>query len=131
MPYIESSEAVQPLGDPPDRVEADNSEPTSELSVDTFPYGSPGSPIHSRNQGLGVYESTQAAFNNAIWAPFHSQCDWEITHWAKMHGPTSMAVTELMAIPDVSGLHLWFIILLMVLRRLLRGWVSPIRQQTN
>jgi len=36
-----------------------------------------------------------------------------------------------MAIPDVSGLHLWFIILLMVLGRLLRGWVSPIRQQMN
>jgi hypothetical protein len=131
--YIELSEAVQllALGDPPDRVEADNSEPTSELSVDGFPYGNAGAPIHSGNQGLGVYESAQAAFSDAVWAPFRSQCDWEIARWAKMRRPTSTAVTELLAIPNVSGLHLWSIILLMVFGRLLRGWVSPIRRQMN
>ncbi|KAI9442877.1 hypothetical protein BJY52DRAFT_1206753 [Lactarius psammicola] len=36
-----------------------------------------------------------------IWAPFRSQCDWEIAHWAKMRGPTSTAVMELLAIPEV------------------------------
>ncbi|KAI9437037.1 hypothetical protein H4582DRAFT_2112014 [Lactarius indigo] len=37
----------------------------------------------------------------SIWAPFQSQCDWEIAHWAKMHGPTSSAVVSLLAIPQL------------------------------
>ncbi|KAH8995564.1 hypothetical protein EDB86DRAFT_2763520, partial [Lactarius hatsudake] len=36
------------------------------------------------------------------WAPFHSQCDWEIALWAKTRGPTSSALTELLRIPEVS-----------------------------
>jgi hypothetical protein len=51
-----------------------------------------------------IYESTQAAFGDSIWAPFHSKCDWEIAHWAKMHGPTSSAVMDLLVIPEVCGL---------------------------
>ncbi|KAH9169515.1 hypothetical protein EDB89DRAFT_2115055 [Lactarius sanguifluus] len=40
--------------------------------------------------------------NTSIWAPFHSQCDWEIALWAKTCGPTSSALTELLRIPEVS-----------------------------
>ncbi|KAF8264339.1 hypothetical protein EI94DRAFT_1805975 [Lactarius quietus] len=40
-------------------------------------------------------------FRVSIWSPFRSQCDWELTHWAKMRGPTSSAMEELLAIPEV------------------------------
>ncbi|KAH9997085.1 hypothetical protein BJV77DRAFT_1059191 [Russula vinacea] len=36
-----------------------------------------------------------------IWAPFNSQCDWEVAHWAKTHGSTSSTVTGLLTIPEV------------------------------
>lgn len=35
------------------------------------------------------------------YAPFTSKIDWEMAHWAKMRGPGSTAVTELMGIEDV------------------------------
>ncbi|KAI9430686.1 hypothetical protein BJY52DRAFT_1090380, partial [Lactarius psammicola] len=35
------------------------------------------------------------------WSPFQSQCDWEFAQWAKQRGPTSSAVSELLAIDGV------------------------------
>lgn len=36
------------------------------------------------------------------YAPFKSKTDWEVAKWAKLRGPTSTAVTDLLMIPDVS-----------------------------
>lgn len=36
------------------------------------------------------------------YAPFGSQTDWEFAKWAKLQGPTSTAVTDLLNIPNVS-----------------------------
>ncbi|KAI9440325.1 hypothetical protein H4582DRAFT_1796975, partial [Lactarius indigo] len=36
------------------------------------------------------------------WAPFRTQCDWEIARWAKLRGPSSSAVADLLAIPEVT-----------------------------
>ncbi|KAJ3989298.1 hypothetical protein F5890DRAFT_1570502 [Lentinula detonsa] len=60
-------------------------------------------PIES--QGMDVDENTQYFRNlNAeanIWAPFGSEIEWEIARWAKLRGPTSTALTELLAIDTV------------------------------
>jgi hypothetical protein len=37
-----------------------------------------------------------------IWAPFISKMDWEVARWAKLHGPGSTAVSELLSIENVS-----------------------------
>ncbi|KAF8271908.1 hypothetical protein EI94DRAFT_1567196, partial [Lactarius quietus] len=37
----------------------------------------------------------------SVWAPFQSQCDWELAYWAKTRGPTASAITDLLAIPGV------------------------------
>ncbi|KAF8715292.1 hypothetical protein AX14_012641 [Amanita brunnescens Koide BX004] len=37
-----------------------------------------------------------------IYAPFCSKMDWEIARWAKVHGPSSTAVSELLAIDGLS-----------------------------
>ena len=38
------------------------------------------------------------------WAPFKSKMDWEIAHWAKLHGPGSTAVLELLSTNSVRML---------------------------
>jgi hypothetical protein len=68
--------------------------------IDQFTSGSPGAPIP------GISQSTSASLvtpGDSVWAPFQSQRDWEIAHWAKMNGPTASAVTELLAIPGVRA----------------------------
>ncbi|KAH9847806.1 hypothetical protein C2E23DRAFT_740945, partial [Lenzites betulinus] len=37
------------------------------------------------------------------WAPFQSQLDWEVARWAKMRGPGSTAVSELLAINGLAA----------------------------
>ena len=79
------------------------------LTVDQFPLGQPGAPVTGTPQGTTVYESTQDMLGESIWAPFRSQCDWELAYWAKMRGPTSSAVTDLLAIPGVSAILMGFV----------------------
>jgi hypothetical protein len=74
----------------------------SHVIIDLFPFGQPGVPIPTMQQSSSVYEATHNSLGNSIWAPFQSQIDWEFAHWAKMCGPTSTAVTDLLAIPEVS-----------------------------
>ncbi|KAH9013253.1 hypothetical protein EDB84DRAFT_1444325 [Lactarius hengduanensis] len=72
-----------------------------QLIIDRFPHGSPGAPIPGTLQGSHVYQSSEEVFGSSVWAPFRSQCDWEIARWAKMRGPTSSAVADILAIPEV------------------------------
>ncbi|KAH8980428.1 hypothetical protein EDB86DRAFT_3236727 [Lactarius hatsudake] len=74
------------------------------LVVDCFPHGSPV-------QGSHVYQSSEETFKSSVWAPFRSQSDWEIARWAKMRGPTSSAVADILAIPGdmtIAGYTLEF-----------------------
>ena len=36
-----------------------------------------------------------------IWALFWAQCDWAVVHLAKTCGSTSLAFTDLLAIPEM------------------------------
>ncbi|KAI9440231.1 hypothetical protein BJY52DRAFT_1229557 [Lactarius psammicola] len=87
---------------PPDAIEPEthNSEARSSLFIDRFPHGHPGAPVSGTGQA-SVFEAMHNTTGDLIWAPFRSQCDWEIARWAKMRGPTSTAVMELLAIPEV------------------------------
>ena len=108
QPHAARSQPSDPGPPLPIHVERGISDGPS-LIVDSFPYSSPGAPIPGAGQGLHVYESSQDVFGSSTWAPFRSQRDWEIAHWAKMRGPTSSALSELLAIPEVRVvLHLLF-----------------------
>ncbi|KAN0131561.1 hypothetical protein V8E53_010669 [Lactarius tabidus] len=72
------------------------------LAIVHFPHGSPGTPVPDAPQGPTPYHSHQELLGAAGWAPFRSQCDWKLAHWAKMHGPSSSAMEELLAIPEVT-----------------------------
>src|SRR6266702_238344 len=68
--------------------DADSLDAPPQLVVDRFPQGSPGAPIPGEHQGSSVYHTSRVAFGASVWAPFHSQCDWEFAYWAKMRGVT-------------------------------------------
>jgi len=122
-------EAAHPL--PAPRIQAEKADgPTSELTITHFPHGSPSAPFPGAAQGSAVYQSSQAALDSSLWALFCSKLDWEIACWAKTHGPTLTAMTELLAIPGVRCPCLELINLL-THGRSSRDLVSHIRQQMS
>jgi hypothetical protein len=88
------------------------SDTSHQVIVEHFPYGRPGAPIIGTDEGVSIYHTSREVFGSSVWAPFHSQCDWEIARWAKMRGPTSSAMEELLAIPEVRAHQLVLIVLL-------------------
>ena len=76
------------------------------VEVEHFPFGRPGVPIPGRAEEPFKYKS-QASFTSSPWAPFQSQLEWDVAHWAKLHGGTSTAVSKLLAIP---GVHTYILI---------------------
>jgi hypothetical protein len=127
LQLVELTEATRLPEDPPMHTETANSVLTSQLTIDCFPHGLAGAPIPGVCQGPTSYESAHGTLGDSKWAPFRSQCDWEIARWAKMQGPTSSAVTELLAISEVCYLQILFILWLMHSGRSLRSSVSLTR----
>ena len=82
-------------------------EDSGVVIIDRFPFGSPGAPItglHDSTSRNGSSPAEVGPRGDSIWAPFRSECDWEFARWAKLRGPTSSAVTDLLAIPEVCTL---------------------------
>ncbi|KAI0684824.1 hypothetical protein BC835DRAFT_1461247 [Cytidiella melzeri] len=65
--------------------------------------GGAGKPIGTSKTCNDVY-ATQVPTTQNIYAPFSSRIDWEIACWAKLRGPGSTALTELLRIPEVPDL---------------------------
>ena len=72
--------------------------------INHFLLGNAGAPIPGVPQGQPAHEPNQATAAEPAWAPFNSECDWEFARWAKTRGPTSSAVTDLLAIDQVHAL---------------------------
>jgi hypothetical protein len=81
-----------------------NEETSPMVIIDHFLLGSVGAPIPSVPQGPLAHVLDQATAMELAWAPFTSECDWKIAHWAKTYGPMSSAVTDLLAIDKVCTL---------------------------
>ena len=89
---------------PPIQCDGGDSQPLLQLTVVPFTQGGAGALAPDTHQGSTVYQSTELVLGASTWAPFQSQCDWEFARWAKLRGPTSSAVTDLLAIPGVRVL---------------------------
>jgi hypothetical protein len=64
-----------------------------------------GAPIRrTDNCGYNQYNTQLGGTNASIWAPFKSKIDWDIARWAKLRGPGSTALSELLKIESVSEL---------------------------
>ncbi|KAJ3711136.1 hypothetical protein DFJ43DRAFT_1154481 [Lentinula guzmanii] len=76
--------------------------------VEQYPDNHAGAPVESQNATAD--ENTQYYHNLKVtvmnpWAPFESEIDWNIACWAKTRGPSSTALTELLAIDGVCDKH--------------------------
>lgn len=97
------------------RGQATAAEACSDVFVEHFTLGLAGQPIPNRDQPKSDYDKYQRQFagpNGAsIYQPFASKADWEIARWAKVHGITSSAVSDLLGIEEVSGLdYRWLVV---------------------
>jgi hypothetical protein len=98
--------------------EVANLESGPSVIIDLFPHGSPSVPI---SQDSCMDGTDHKASNGLIWAPFGSQCNWEVAHWAKMQGPTLSAMVDLLVIPEVRLIFFSLDSLLMCNWRLFQG----------
>ena len=71
--------------------------------VEHFPSRVAGTPIPNMVPSVPGYQALRDNLGpDHIWYPFQSQRDWEFARWAKNRGPSSTAVSELLAIDGVS-----------------------------
>ena len=54
--------------------------------------------------GYGGYSHALSAEDDTVdeWAPFSTRTEWELARWAKLRGPSSTALSELLKIDGVS-----------------------------
>ncbi|KAF7974189.1 hypothetical protein HWV62_13231 [Athelia sp. TMB] len=64
--------------------------------------GLAGTPLLGWGRGASMYRKYQGKTGNAPWGAFQSQIDWEVARWAKLRGPSSTAVSDLL---NIDGLH--------------------------
>lgn len=108
QPHADRSQSSDSAPPSPEHLEHDNyDQPT--VFIDHFPHGNPGARMHEAPQGHHIYQSSEDMFGSSHWAPFRSQRDWQIAHWAKTRGPMSSALADLLAIPNVRTRHLFAI----------------------
>ncbi|KAI0348786.1 hypothetical protein OH77DRAFT_1440804, partial [Trametes cingulata] len=70
-----------------------------------FPGARAGAPTSQRRE-RSAYETFQRHIDSANsnpYAPFTSRIDWEVARWAKMRGPGSTAVSELLQIENLTS----------------------------
>jgi hypothetical protein len=68
-----------------------------QYEIELFPLATAGAPIPGTVHGSSSFESYQRAIgSNNSYAPFSSMMDWEFAKWAKLHGPSSSAMTQLL-----------------------------------
>ena len=70
--------------------------------IEQFPSGLAGAPISDITQSVPGFPQDALSTEN-LWSPFRTQRDWDFAQWAKNRGPSSTAVTELLAIEGVSS----------------------------
>jgi hypothetical protein len=71
--------------------------------VEKFPDSRAGAPVPN-TRSKSKNDAYSKEINNADnpWAPFVSQIDWEVAQWAKLRGPGSTAMSDLLKIDGVS-----------------------------
>ena len=61
-------------------------------------------PVDSQHVGYVEYSHALGTGDDSVseWAPFRSRTEWELARWAKLRGPSSTALSELLEIDGVS-----------------------------
>ena len=84
----------------------DVSEGSNHVTIETFPsqFGDAGVAMERGSGSLyrKYNNNRQEALEDNIYAPFKSKLDWDFAQWAKLRGPGSTAINELLNIDGVS-----------------------------
>ena len=79
------------------------------IVVDRFPLPTAGIPHEEEHRASHVdvqYESRlEGSAASDPYAPFASRLDWEVARWAKLRGPGSTALSELLSIDGVRPIR--------------------------
>jgi hypothetical protein len=79
--------------------------PDLSFKIEPFPLATAGAPILGSVRGASSFAAYGRALGiNSRYAPFHSKLDWDVARWAKLHGSSSSAVSELLEIDGVCCL---------------------------
>jgi hypothetical protein len=71
--------------------------------VDPFPLATAGAPIPGSVRDASGFATYGCGLrSDETYAPFGSKLDWDVARWAKLRGPSSSAVSELLEIDGVS-----------------------------
>ncbi|KAM6490958.1 hypothetical protein JOM56_013578 [Amanita muscaria] len=95
------------IHDPTTETTAPGVTPTEEgeredYKVVHFPREHAGSPIQAGSTGQSHFNTYRQQLDSENeYAPFLSKLDWELARWAKVHGPSSSALTQLLQIEGV------------------------------
>ena len=103
-PSAPSAETCERTAHPTTIPNPSPSEP--KLYIERLSMGCPGAPLPKiiSKDSYQLYEEDlhgRADADNP-WTPFNGKMDWEIACWAKLRGPGSTAVSELLSIDGVS-----------------------------
>jgi hypothetical protein len=89
------------------------------FNVEPFPLATAGAPIPGSVNGASGFASYGSKLGSTDkYAPFCSKTDWDIARWAKLRGPSSSAVSELLEIEGVSFRQRSFICLMTLVSQL-------------
>lgn len=72
-----------------------------KVVVDHFPLASAGQPLKDQQRADAMYDQDARKASGNPYAPFASRLDWEVARWAKLRGPGSNALSELLGIDGV------------------------------
>lgn len=83
--------------------------------IEKFPSSFAGMPVATAgSEPVYLRYASQLGTSSNPWAPFKSSLDWEIARWAKLRGPGSTAVTDLLKIDGVRFFNHIFLISLTI-----------------
>lgn len=71
--------------------------------------GGAGKAVRKNHQDLAYVQYSQdLQVEDTLneWAPFLTRIDWEVARWAKLRGPSSTALSELLGIDGVACPHI-------------------------
>jgi hypothetical protein len=102
------------------------------IKIEAFPIQTAGAPVSSSAPLLSDYTQYGHQLGaEGPYAPFKSKLDWEIAQWAKIQGPSSRAVADLLSIDGVCILSVMVMYLLLMSNSLFRLWVFHTRIYEN
>ncbi len=108
MEGVEGEEDIEVLDEGVQQARSDAEESTFRKPVIVpFSKGKAGNILYQTQDQYTMYTAGFNGGDKNPYEPFKSKLDWEFAKWAKMRGPGSTAVSELLNIEGVSDTKLY------------------------